>query len=638
MGKIRAAWLAPVEARQVAGAQDSRTAAQREVKVVKHERVELGDLCESASKLSRGQRPSALSRRQYNPLHTLSRVGRGHADPMETPRRELVSHLYHAALERPATERSRFLNDACKGDLALQQELESLLRYDSGSARFLESPAADIVANGIPQPASILGRRLGPYQIVALLGSGGMGEVYRGRDLKLGRDVAIKLLPAQFMADQERRARFAREARILAALNHPHIGAIYGLEESDDVTALVLELVEGPTLAERLAQGPLPISETLVIASQIADALDAAHSKGIIHRDLKPSNVILETTTGAAANAMRVRVLDFGIAKLTPTLPGTEATDDPFVSVATADGHILGTPAYMSPEQTRGNPVDKRTDIWAFGCVVFEMLTGHSPFSAQTVSDTLARILEREPEWASLPSATPTGMLTVLRRCLRKDAEKRLRDIGDARIEMADQSQMAEPAYHGVGQHSTASLRADIGFARPVLPTEAINPLSVALDSAPVSEIVEMMASEDSRVVAAVREVKERIEQGVEIITQALGTGGRLIFVGAGTSGRLGALEAAEMPPTFGTLPQTVRAIVPGGQEEVLRYKGQSEAEDRYEDGVRSIARLRVAKADVVVGISASGTTPRRRVVLRGRRHSLRVNRNRCPRQLLLRR
>ena len=331
---------------------------------------------------------------------------------METPRRELVSHLYHAALERPATERSAFLNDACKGDLALQQELESLLRYDSGSARFLESPAADIVANGIPQPAGILGRRLGPYQIVALLGSGGMGEVYRGRDLKLGRDVAIKLLPAQFMADQERRARFAREARILAALNHPHIGAIYGLEESDDVTALVLELVEGPTLAERLAQGPLPISETLVIASQIADALDAAHSKGIIHRDLKPSNVILETTTGAAANAMRVRVLDFGIAKLTPTLPGTEATDDPFVSVATADGHILGTPAYMSPEQTRGNPVDKRTDIWAFGCVVFEMLTGHSPFSAQTVSDTLARILEREPEWASLPSATPTGMLT----------------------------------------------------------------------------------------------------------------------------------------------------------------------------------------------------------------------------------
>ena len=397
----------------MSGAQDSRTAAQREVKVVKHERVELGDICESASKLSRGQRPSALSRRQYNPLHTLSRVGRGHADPMETPRRELVSHLYHAALEGPATERSSVPETMrVKAISRYSRNSSPLLRYDSGSARFSKSPAADIVANGIPQPASILGRPARAVPDRCAFGSGGMGEVYRGRDLKLGRDVAIKLLPAQFMADQERRARFAREARILAALNHPHIGAIYGLEESDDVTALVLELVEGPTLAERLAQGPLPISETLVIASQIADALDAAHSKGIIHRDLKPSNVILETTTGAAANAMRVRVLDFGIAKLTPTLPGTEATDDPFVSVATADGHILGIPAYMSPEQTRGNPVDKRTDIWAFGCVVFEMLTGHSPFSAQTVSDTLARILEREPEWASLPSATPTGMLT----------------------------------------------------------------------------------------------------------------------------------------------------------------------------------------------------------------------------------
>ena len=178
---------------------------------------------------------------------------------METPRRELVSHLYHAALERPATERSRFLNDACKGDLAMQQEIESLLRYESGSARFLESPAADVVTNSLAQLAGIVGRQVGPYQIVALLGSGGMAEVYRARDLKLGRDVAIKILPAQFMADHERRARFSREARILAALSHPHIGAIYGVEEIDGVTALVLELVEGPTLADCLVHGALPL-------------------------------------------------------------------------------------------------------------------------------------------------------------------------------------------------------------------------------------------------------------------------------------------------------------------------------------------------------------------------------------------
>ena len=218
------------------------------------------------------------------------------------PSRDRISDLYHRALECTHEERSAFLEEACGGDPALRDELESLLRYEPHSSRFLERPAA-VVANdlsGGSDTSEMIGRQFGPYTIVAPLGAGGMGEVYRARDSKLGRDVAIKILPSHFTADPERRARFAREARLLATLNHPHIGAIYGLEETDGVTALVLELVEGPTLADRLARGPLPIPEALAIARQIAEALDAAHEKGIVHRDLKPANIVLQSSANAA--------------------------------------------------------------------------------------------------------------------------------------------------------------------------------------------------------------------------------------------------------------------------------------------------------------------------------------------------
>jgi len=273
------------------------------------------------------------------------------------------------------------------------------------------------------------GSRLGPYEITAAIGAGGMGEVYRARDSKLGRDVALKVLPEAFARDAERLARFQREAKLLASLNHPNIASIYGLEDSAATHALVMELVEGPTLADRIKQGPIPIDESLRIARQIADALEYAHERGIVHRDLKPANV--KVTPDDA-----VKVLDFGLAK---AMEGDAASLDistsPTVSrMATQAGVLLGTAAYMSPEQAKAKPVDRRADIWAFGCVLYEMLTGKMAFSGETVSDTLAAVIRGDPDWALLPSTTPMRVRVLLERCLQKDPKQRLRDIGDARI------------------------------------------------------------------------------------------------------------------------------------------------------------------------------------------------------------
>jgi serine/threonine-protein kinase len=288
------------------------------------------------------------------------------------------------------------------------------------------------------------GTRLGPYEIGSLLGVGGMGEVYRARDIKLDRDVAIKVLPESFAADPERVARFDREAKTLASLNHPNIGAIHGLEESNGVTALVLELVEGPTLADRIAHGAFPIDEALPIARQIAEALEAAHEHGIIHRDLKPANVKVKDDG-------TVKVLDFGLAKALERVDarpegraytGLDALSrSPTITSPagmTGMGMILGTAAYMAPEQARGKPVDKRTDIWAFGCVLYEMLTGRRAFEGDDVSDTLARVLMKDPDWDALPAPMPPAIRTLLRRCLTKDRRQRLSDAADARLEIDD--------------------------------------------------------------------------------------------------------------------------------------------------------------------------------------------------------
>jgi hypothetical protein len=346
-----------------------------------------------------------------------------------------VEELYHAARARTAAERQTFLDAACAGDAPLRREVQSLLAQPTSDDGFLDEPVMAVVAPmaGDPGGSMLTGRRMGPYQLQTLLGAGGMGEVYRARDMKLGRDVAIKILPRVFTSDPDRLARFEREARMLASLNHPHIGAIYGFEESDGIHALVLELVDGDMLAERIRRGPIPINEALTIAREIADALDAAHEKGIVHRDLKPANV--KITPGGV-----VKVLDFGLAKAVASdALNPDLTQSPTVTVGrTQEGIILGTPAYMSPEQARGKPLDKRTDIWAFGCVLYEMLTGRMAFGGETLSDTIGRILEREPDWGALPTRTPLKVGDLLRRCLQKDPNRRLRDIGDARIELEE--------------------------------------------------------------------------------------------------------------------------------------------------------------------------------------------------------
>jgi serine/threonine protein kinase len=276
------------------------------------------------------------------------------------------------------------------------------------------------------------GTRLGSYEVIAQIGAGGMGEVYRARDMKLGRDVAIKVLPEAFANDAERLSRFQREAKMLAALNHPNIATIHGFEQFGDTSYLVMELVPGQTLAERVSAGALKLEEALKVAGQIAEALESAHQKGVIHRDLKPANVKM-TPEG------RVKVLDFGLATTFAGDGGQDFSNAPtLVAMGTENGRILGTPAYMSPEQARGKPVDKRTDNWAFGCVLYELLTGQPAFRGETLSDTLAKVLEREPDWEALPAATPAKVQDLLHRCLEKDVNRRLRDIGDGHIELLD--------------------------------------------------------------------------------------------------------------------------------------------------------------------------------------------------------
>src|SRR6202049_4357531 len=278
------------------------------------------------------------------------------------------------------------------------------------------------------------GTKLGTYEVRSAIGAGGMGEVYQAHDTKLGRDVAIKVLPEAFAHDPEKLSRFQREAKMLASLNHPNIATIHGFEQSNGTSYLVMELVSGETLAERVKrEGALPTEEALAICKQIAEALEAAHAKSIIHRDLKPANIKV-TPEG------KVKVIDFGLAKaFSGDASKEDPSDLPTLSMPpTMHGVILGTAAYMGPEQARGKAVDKRTDIWAFGCVLFELLTGRQAFQGNTLADTLAAVLEREPDWPLLPPSTPAKIQALLHRCLQKDRLRCLHDIADARIEIEE--------------------------------------------------------------------------------------------------------------------------------------------------------------------------------------------------------
>ena len=283
-----------------------------------------------------------------------------------------------------------------------------------------------------------VGSRIAHYDVTALIGEGGMGQVYQATDTKLNRQVALKILPEAFATDPDRLARFQREAHVLASLNHPGIAAIYGIEEQNDTRALVLELVEGPTLADRIRKGPIPLDEALPIAKQIAEALEAAHEAGVIHRDLKPANIKVRDDG-------TVKVLDFGLAKALDTSPEGDPSESPtLTAAATRAGVILGTAAYMAPEQAKGKPVDKRADAWAYGVVLYEMLTGRQAFAASDISETLAFVLTREIDWSALPSETPASVRRLLRRCLTRDRRKRLGELSMAQVELDEADAAAD--------------------------------------------------------------------------------------------------------------------------------------------------------------------------------------------------
>ena len=308
------------------------------------------------------------------------------------------------------------------------------------------------------------GTTLGPYSVTAKIGEGGMGEVYRARDTKLDRDVALKVLPEAFTQDPDRLARFEREAKVLASLNHPNIGHIYGLEEADGVRALVLELVEGPTLADRIKQGPIPIDEALPIAKQIAEALEAAHEQRIIHRDLKPANIKVKDDG-------TVKVLDFGLAKaLDPSPTGDPSESPTLTAAATEMGVVLGTAAYMSPEQASGETADKRSDIWSFGVVLFEMLTGQRLFTGKTVAHVMAKVLDRDLDLTVLPTTTPAPIRRLLRRCLEREQKRRLRDVGEALSDLEEAA--TAPTVDASVAASVAPVTQPTGW-RQVLPLAA---------------------------------------------------------------------------------------------------------------------------------------------------------------------
>ena len=361
-----------------------------------------------------------------------------------TPERwKAIDRVWQAVLAHPAHERAAAIVDLSEGDEGLQHDVQSLFEHlERASAAGFGRGA---LAVRVP-PAALVGQQLGPYTVLGLLGVGGMGEVYRARDATLGREVALKILPTPWLTDPDRQARFAREARLLASLNHPNIGAIYGVHESDTSTgsepgarALVLELVGGETLGERIARQAapdgtprgLPIDAIVSIAGQLTAALEAAHERGIVHRDLKPANIKI-TPDG------RVKVLDFGLARAVSVADSALDIpfDDPSRVSATHVGLLLGTATYMSPEQARGRAVDRRSDIWAFGCILYEMLTGKTAFGGADIAETLAHVIRDEPEWSALPPDTPTALRVCLRRCLQKDVADRIHDAADVRLAM----------------------------------------------------------------------------------------------------------------------------------------------------------------------------------------------------------
>jgi serine/threonine protein kinase len=369
----------------------------------------------------------------------------------------------------------------------------------------------------VANTAHLTGRHIGVYEVLEPIGSGGMGDVYRARDTNLKRDVALKVLPDAFALDRDRLARFKREAQVLASLNHPNIAAIYGFDEAEGVHALILELVDGPTLADRIARGPIPIDETLPIASQVAEALEAAHERHVVHRDLKPANIKLR---GDGA----VKVLDFGLAKALGPPGAAAATASPTITPAvSAAGVVLGTAAYMSPEQAKGRETDKRTDVWAFGCVLYEMLTGTPAFGGDEISDTLAAVLRDQPDWSALPGTVSPPVRALIEGCLEKDRNARIADLSTARFLVDERRAVAfgtQPAIvtrHAAWERAmlfaaiavVAAASGAVAVWRLTSSTAEIPPIarfSIAPDEAPVSSANRRIVavSPDGRTIAYV--------------------------------------------------------------------------------------------------------------------------------------
>ena len=428
---------------------------------------------------------------------------------MKPARWHQIEHLYNEAVEMEERQRTAFLREACAADDELRRDVEKLLAAQTSAASFMEEPALSEIAPEFVASASLswAGRQIGNYQFVSLVGAGGMGEVYRARDTKLKREVAIKILPGEFSRDPDRISRLEREAVVLASLNHPNIAAIYDLEEANNFRFLILELVDGETLGERLKRGPIPLDDALQIATQIADGLAAAHERGVIHRDLKPANIKL--TPGN-----KVKVLDFGLAKVfAAEVMDVHLSNSPTKMPSSTPGLILGTAAYMSPEQANGAVVDSRTDIFAFGAVLYEMLTGQRAFPGETAGDILAAVIRAEPDWQKLPANTPYGIRRLLRRCLQKDRNRRLQSAGDARIEIDEapnEPKMDADALPG-GQQPRYRLRwtalalvtliigAAIWIRRPVATAPLAPEVRLELNTPPTSEPVSLAVSPDGQ-------------------------------------------------------------------------------------------------------------------------------------------
>ena len=347
-----------------------------------------------------------------------------------------IERICDDALDRPAVERAGFLAQACGGDSDLRHEVERLLAHEHGASAFLEAPVIvdSAFKAGSPPQGLAVAQQIGSYTLLSSLGAGGMGEVYRAYDSVLGRDVAIKVLPPLFANDPDRLARFEREARVLAALNHPNIATIHGVERAEGVRALILELVDGDTLEQRLERSSgLPLGESLALSRQIAEALEAAHDHNIVHRDLKPANIKIRPD-GV------VKVLDFGLALAIapPAADGHLAHWNSTPAERTREGMVLGTPRYMSPEQVQGQRADRRSDIWAFGAILYEMLAGQPAVGGRSTVEVMSNVLTTEPDWSALPSTTPSNVLSLLRRTLQKEPGRRLRDVADARFQIEE--------------------------------------------------------------------------------------------------------------------------------------------------------------------------------------------------------